>query len=316
MSQLSFASLTKKKKAIRTEVFLNEMNGVIPWKEIINVIQPHYYRGKTGRKPMGLELMLRIYFLQQWFNLGDPTVEEAVYDRLSFQKFLKIDLMCDEIPDETTILNFRHLLEEHDLTKKILNKVNVLLEEKGVLLKQGTIVDATLIEASGSTKNKEKKRDPEMSSTRKNGKWHFGMKLHIGADAKSGLIHSLEATTAKESDKSMLFELLHGKEDAVFGDKGYVSRKDKRLAREAEIYWGVLDRPGSTRKLSTKQKKRNKKLSSVRSKVEHPFQVIKHLWGYSKVRYKGLEKNSKQLFTLAALYNLYRVRKKPSFCWS
>ena len=251
MSQLGFASLSQKKKTTSAETFLNEMDRVIPWREMINVIQPHYYNGKSGRKPMKLELMLRIYFLQQWFCLGDPTVEEAVYDRISFQKFLRIDLMNDVIPDETTILNFRHLLEAHDLTKKLLDAVNGLLEKKGVLLKQGTIVDATLITAPSSTKNKENKRDPEMSSTKKSGKWHFGMKVHIGTDAKSGLIHSIEGTTAKTADKTMLFELLHGQEDAIFGDKGYVSNKDKKLAREAGIYWGILDKRVPEGKLST-----------------------------------------------------------------
>lgn len=314
MGQLSFASLSQKKKITSTETFLNEMDRVTPWNEIISVIQPHYYNGKIGRKPMKLELMLRIYFLQQWFNLGDPTVEEAVYDRISFQRFLKIDLMNDAIPDETTILNFRHLLEKHALTKKILDTVNSILEKKGVLLKQGTIVDATLITAPSSTKNKTKKRDPEMSSTKKNGKWHFGMKVHIGTDAKSGLIHTIEGTTAKISDKAMFFELLHGEEDAIFGDKGYVSKEDKKLAREAGIYWGVLDKRAPGKELSNGQKKRNKNLSSVRSKVEHPFQVIKHLWGHSKARYKGLQKNCVQFFTLAALHNLYKIRQKNVFC--
>lgn len=314
MSQLSFASLSQKKKITRTETFLNEMNRVIPWNELINVILPHYFDGKKGRKPMKLELMIRIYFLQQWFNLSDPSVEEAIYDRISFQRFLKIDLMNEVIPDETTILNFRHLLEKYALTKKFLETVNSLLEKKGVLLRQGTIVDATLITAPSSTKNMKKKRDPEMSSTKKNGQWHFGMKVHIGTDAKSGLVHSIEGTTAKMADKSMLFDLLHGEEDAIFGDKGYVSREDKKLAREAGIYWGVLDKRGPKKKLSKGQKKRNKRLSSVRSKVEHPFQVIKHLWGHSKVRYKGLKKNCTQFFTLAVLYNLYKCRKKRVFC--
>ena len=222
--------------------------------------------------------------------------------------------MNDVIPDETTILNFRHLLEDHDLTMKILDTVNSLLEKKGVLLKQGTIVDATLITAPSSTKNKDNKRDPEMSSTKKNGKWHFGMKVHVGTDATSGLIHTIEGTTAKTSDKAMMFDLLHGKEDSVFGDKGYVSREDKKLAREAGIYWGVLDKRGPNKKLSKGQKKKNKRHSSVRSKVEHPFQVIKHLWGHSKVRYKGLKKNCSQFCTLAALHNLYKVRRKKVFC--
>jgi len=311
MGQLSFASLTRKTKAISTATFLGEMDAVIPWKKLTHLIQPYYYDGKTGRKPMSLELMLRIYFLQQWFNLGDPTVEESIYDSISFQRFLKIDLMLDLIPDETTILKFRHLLEEQDLTRQILDTVNKCLEQKGVLLKQGTIVDATLIIAPSSTKNNDKKRDPEMSSTRKNGSWHFGMKVHIGTDAKSGLIHSLAVTTAKVTDKDMLFELLHGKEEAIFADKGYVSQKDKKLAREAAIYWGVLDKAGAGKKLSGKQKKRNRQLSSVRSKVEHPFQVIKHLWKHTKTRYRGIKKNCAQFFTLAALHNLYRVRKHP-----
>lgn len=313
MGQLSFASLTSKKKITTTESFLREMDKVIPWSEILNVIQPYYYNGKFGRKPMKLDLMIRIYFLQQWFNLGDPTVEEAVYDRISFQRFLRIDLMVDVIPDETTILNFRHLLEEHDLTKKVMDKVNSLLEKKGLLLKRGTIVDATLISAPSSTKNNSNKRDPEMSSTKKGGKWHFGMKMHIGTDVESGLIHTVEGSTAKTTDIEMLFDLLHGEEKAVFGDKGYSSKKDKYFARDANVYWGILDRPGYKRKLSSKQKLRNKKHSKVRSKVEHPFQVIKHLWGYTKVRYKGLKKNCTQFLTLVTLYNLYKVRKKEVF---
>lgn len=313
MSQLSFASLTPKTKKISTETFLGEMDRVIPWRQLLDIIQPYYYKGNTGRKPMGLELMLRIYFLQQWFNLGDPTVEEAIYDRLSFQRFLKIDLMMDPIPDETTILNFRHLLEKHDLTKKILFKVNALLERKGVLLKQGTIVDATLIKASSSTKNKEGKRDNEMGSTRKNNQWHFGMKMHVGVDNDSGLIHTCEISSAKVSDRDRFSDLLHGKEEAVFGDKGYVSDNDKHFSREAGVYWGVLDKKKPGKSLSRRQEKKNKRLSKIRSKVEHSFQVIKHLWGHCKTRYKGLAKNGAQFYILACLFNLYRIRKKICF---
>jgi transposase, IS5 family len=313
MSQLSFASLTPKKKQISTENFLNEMNQVIPWNELLSVIQPYYYSGKAGRKPMKLELMLRIYFLQQWFNLGDPTVEEAIYDRLSFQRFLEIDLMVNVIPDETTILNFRHLIEEHNLTMKILAKVNSLLQKKGVLLKQGTIVDATLIKAPSSTKNKEGKRDKEMSSTKKNNQWHFGMKMHIGVDSRSGLIHTCDITTAKVSDRDRFSHLLHGNEIAVFGDKGYVSDRDKHFARNAGIYWGVLDKKKPGKDLSKKQEKNNKRLSKLRSKVEHPFQVIKHLWGHTKTRFKGIAKNATQFYMLACLFNLYRVRKTVCF---
>ncbi len=309
MSQLSFASLSPKKKSIRSEIFLNEMKQVIPWDELLKLIVPYYCDGQSGRKPMPLERMLRIYFLQQWFSLGDPSIEEAIYDRISFQRFLKIDLMNDRISDETTILNFRHLLEAHDLPKKILKKVNELLEKKGILLKRGSIVDATLIKASTSRKNKDSKRDPEMSFTKKDGNVHFEMKFHIAVDTKSGLIHSAIGTTAKVADKSMFFNLLYGGEEAVFGDKAYVSREDKRLARDAGIYWGILDRRGPGKQLSSRQKKRNQRLSSIRSKVEYPFQVFKRLWGYSGVRYKGLKKKCAQLLTLSALHNLYKVRK-------
>lgn len=314
MSQLSFASMTVKKRVSRTETFLKEMDQVMPWLEIVKLIRPHYYNGKLGRKPIALELMIKIYCLQQWYNLSDPAMEEAIYDRYSFQKFLGVDVMNDVVPDETTILKFRHLLEEKKLTMQILSLVNVLLAQQGVLLKEGTIVDASLISAPPSTKNKEKKRDPEMSSTKKGNQWHFGMKVHIGVDSKSGLIHSFESTTASVSDRDKFSDLLHGKENAVFGDKGYCSEKDKHFARDAGIYWGVLDKKKPGCNLSSKQKRRNKLLSSIRSKVEHPFHVIKHLWGHRKTRYRGLKKNHSQFCSLAFLYNLYRVRKTLSFC--
>ena len=314
MGQLSFSSLSRKERPkSRVHRFLSEMDEAIMWKKIVKVIKPYYYTGKMGRKPLPLELMLRIYFLQLGYSLGDPSVEEAIYDRTSFQKFLKIELLHDIIPDETTILNFRHLLEEHRLNEKILRKVNHLLEKKGFLLKEGTIVDATLIAAPSSTKNKEGRRDPEMSSTKKNDQWFFGMKMHIGVDAKSGLIHSCVGTTAKVSDRDPFPELLHEEEQAVFGDKGYVSDNDKHLAREAGIFWGILDKRKPGKKLSQKQKKRNLRLSSIRSKVEHPFQVIKHLWGYRKTRTRGMRKNQSQFFILAALHNVYRMRKSLAY---
>jgi IS5 family transposase len=240
-------------------------------------------------------------------------MEEAIYDRASFQRFLNIDLLSEIVPDETTILNFRHLLEKHNLQDKIFKKINRDLEEKGLLMSKGTIVDATLINSPRSTKNKDKARDPEMSSTKKNNQWYFGMKAHIGVDSKSGLVHSVEGTTAKVHDRTCLPALLHNKEDIVIGDKGYYSETDKSMAREAGINWAVLDRKKPGRDLSRKQKKKNAQISSVRSKVEHPFQVIKCIWGYVKTRYRGIKKNLSQLKMLFGLHNLYKVRKNPVF---
>ena len=310
MEQFTFASLTPKKKGIlRAEKFLEEMEKVIPWKELLKLIEPHYYLNKRGRQAHPLLLMVKIHFLQQWYNLADLAIEEAIYDRLSFQKFLKLDLMRDRVPDETTILNFRHLLEEKDLASMIFRIINRLLEEEGLLMKQGTIVDATIMRSPTSTKNKEHKRDPEMKSTKKNNEWFFGFKAHIGADMKGGLVHSLEVTNAKVSDREKFFDLLHGEEEAVLGDKGYVNKKDKKQAREAGIFWGILDRGSRVKKLSKNQNKRNQKLSRVRAKVEHPFRIIKDLWGHRKTRYRGLKKNRSKMYLLFSLSNLYMARK-------
>lgn len=309
MSQLSFSSLTVKKKTIRSKKFLEEMQLVVPWRMIVNIIEPYYSNSKLGRKPMPLMQMLKIYCLQQWFNLSDPGAEEAIYDRLSFQNFLGLDLMIHPVPDETTILNFRHLLEEHNLIEKIFYLINNELQKKGLFLKEGTIVDASIIPSSSSTKNKGKKRDPEMSSTRKNSSYHFGMKVHTGIDVKSGLVHTVKATKASTSDKEMMYDLLLGKEKAVFGDKGYIGRRDKRMARDAGVFWGILDKKSPKRKLSNKQEKRNTRLSKIRSKVEFPFQVVKHLWGHKKTRYKGIKKNAQQFMMLFALSNIYKSRK-------
>ncbi len=311
MSQPSFASFTKKKKTpLRAEQFLKEMQSVVPWNGISRLIKPHYYNNKTGRPAYKLELMIKIYCLQHWYNLGDLPMEEAIYDRRSFADFLGIDLMNDRIPDESTILHFRHLLEKKDLPKQIFQLLNSYLEDRGLIMRAGTIVDATIIQAPSSTKNQDKKKDPEMSSTKKNNTYYFGMKAHIGVDSKSGLVHSCEITTAKVADKQMLADLLHGKEKAVFGDKGYVSKEDKYYARDAGVFWGILDRKGPGKELSSKQKKRNKKLSRIRSKVEHPFRVIKHLWGHRKTRYRGLSKNCHQFYMLFGLSNIYMSRKR------
>jgi len=253
--------------------------------------------------------MLKIYFLQQWYGLSDPGMEEAIYDRNSFQKFLEVDLLSYAIPDETTILNFRHLLEEHGIQKKLFKAVNSHLEDKNIMIKNGAIVDATIIAAPSSTKNNDNKRDPEMSSTKKGDKRHFGMKAHIGVDTKSGLVHTLETTTAKVHDGCVMDKLLHGEEDAVLGDKGYANDEAKREARAKGIFWGILDKAKRNHALSSNQQKRNKKLSGARAIVEHPFQVIKCQWQYTKARYKGLLKNSLQLYTLFALYNLFKMRR-------
>ena len=306
-NQASFYSLAHNKK-LKSERFLDEMTKVIPWNKICRLIQPYYQEKEVGRKRTDLLLLLKIHFLQQWFNLSDPAAEEAIYDRISFQKFLNIDLM-DGAPDETTILNFRHLLEKHELPKKFFKLINKFLKKAGLILKEGTIVDATIIAAPSSTKNKARKRDPEMSSTKKNNNYHFGMKAHIGVDTKKGLVHSLSATTAKESDIGQKDKLLHGEEKAIFGDKAYGKQSDKTAARKAGVFYGITDKAKCNRKLSNKQKARNKKTSSVRSKVEHPFHTLKCKWGHTKVRYRGIFKNKMQLFTIFALSNLFQVRK-------
>lgn len=307
--QNSFLALSHKKE-LRCERFLKEMNEVIPWDKFLAKIERYIEEKETGRKRFDTLLMLKIYFLQQWHNLSDPAAEESIYDRNSFQKFLGIDLLSSNVPDETTILNFRHFLEEHNLQKEFFRIVSAILEQKGLILKEGTVVDASIVQAPSSTKNKDKKRDEEMSSTKKGNKWFFGMKTHIGVDADSGLVHSLEASTASVHDIAMFDCLMHGKEKAQFGDKGYFKTERKRLARENGIFFGILDKAKRGHKLSSKQKKRNRKLSSVRSKVEHPFQVLKCQFGYTKVRYKGIFKNAMQLYSLFALINLFKARKK------
>lgn len=312
MFQNSFLALAQQKK-LRCERFLEEMGKIIPWGKFSDAVQPFYMEKETGRKRMELILMLKIYFLQQWYALSDPAAEEAIYDRNSFQKFLELDLLSHRVPDETTILNFRHLLEEHKLQERFFAAVNELLESKGLLMREGTIVDATIIAAPSSTKNKEQKRDPEMSSTKKGNQWYFGMKAHIGVDAKSGLVHSIDTTAAKTNDRVPFPKLLHGDEKALFGDKAYGKQEDKRMARANGILWAISDRGVQNHPLSSSQRKRNRKFSSVRAKVEHPFQVIKCQWGFAKVRYRGLFKNTMQLFALFSLANLFRIRKTLLF---
>lgn len=307
-AQASFLSIAHNKK-LRCETFLSEMDQIIPWGRFMERVLPHYTEKEVGRKHKELKMMLKIYFAQKWYDLSDPGMEDAIYDRNSFQKFLGVDLLSDTVPDETTICKFRHLLEEHALQEEFFQIVNEILEEKGLLLMHGTITDATIVHAPSSTKNKEGKRDPDMSSTKKGNQWYFGMKAHVGTDTK-GIVHHLEATAAKVHDKAKADLLYHGEEKVKLGDKAYGSQKDKRKARRDGVFYGIADKGTRNHPLSASQKKRNRQLSSVRSFVEHPFQVIKCQWKFRKVRYRGIQKNKLHLFALFASCNLYRVRRQ------
>ncbi len=293
----------------KSSKFLDEMDRVIPWKELVKLIEKHIPRKSRGRKRKDTELMLRGLCLAQWYNLSDPGLEDAINDRISFQKFLGLDLSYEQAPDETTFVKFRHFLEEHNLYEEIFEMVAELLAERGLIVKQGTLVDATITKAPSSTKNKSKKRDPDMSSTKKGNQYYFGMKTHVGVDMKHGLVHSLRVTTAKEHDSKQLKYLLHGEERYIGGDKAYCNKALKKEHRSSGIIHGILDKAPRGKKLSKSQRKRNKKFSKVRSMVEFPFHVVKHLWGHKKVRYKGLFKNTCHQYFLYALANLYRARR-------
>ena len=312
MDQLSFASLdfAAKKKRTKRDVFLAEMAAVVPWSALESVVEPHYPRvgPQGGRRPFPLPVMVRIYCLQQWYSLSDPGAEEALYDIQSMRSFCGLELGRDAIPDETTILNFRHLLEAHDLTKAIFAAVAEHLAAKGELLRGGTIVDATLIAASPSTKNKEQRRDPEMTSSKKGNQWYFGMKAHVGVDAKSGLVHTAGVTTGSVHDAKVMYRLIREDDRAVYGDKGYVSAEKKRAAEDAGVLWAVKEKAKPGRKLSKRQQARNRRFGKVRAKVEHVFRVMKCQFGYRKVRYRGIAKNGAQVFSLLALANLYLAR--------
>ena len=311
MKQTTFASATwdRKGKVTRRERFLGEMDGVMPWRPILSIIEPHYPKAGNGTQPLPLERMLRIYFMQQWFNLSDPAAEDALYDSESMRRFAGIELVDDAIPDESTILRFRHLLEQHRLTEQIFGLVRGLLEQKRLLLKSGTIVDATIIEAPASTKNEAKARDPEMRQTRKGKDWHFGMKAHVGTDL-NGLVHSLVTTDAAQSDVGQLPKLLHGEERELYGDQAYWSEMHRHAARERGVRYRVNRRPHPTRKLTEHDRRLNRLRSSARARVEHVFHVVKRLWGFTKVRYRGLAKNTARLFAAFALAKLYLVRRQ------
>jgi IS5 family transposase len=311
-SDLEYAA---KKRRTRREVFLAEMETVVPWAELLSVVEPLYPRaGGRGRPPVPLTSMLRIYFLQQWFALSDRQMEDALYDMESMRRFAGFSSVSSALPDETTILNFRHLLERHDLTARLLETINGLLKARDLLVSKGTMVDATIIHAPPSTKNAAGKRDPEMHQTKKGNQWYFGMKIHVGADVDSGAAHSVTVTAANQADINELPNLLREDDVVVFGDAGYASDKYKRGARAMGMAWRVQDKAkpkGSLgARLSGSQKKRNRRNSSVRARVEHLFRVVKRQFGYVKTRYRGLAKNKAQVLALIGLANLYLLRNR------
>jgi transposase, IS5 family len=299
-------------KKTRKREFLAQMDKVVPWDDLVALIAPYYPEGKNGRPPFSLHSMLRIHFLQQWFSLSDPAMEEAFFDTPLYGEFAQLEALA-RLPDESTILRFRHRLEKHKLAEQILSVVNELLSQRGLLLKTGTVVDATLIPAPTSTKNKDKARDPEMHSSKKGNQWHFGMKAHIGADAESGLVHTVRTTSGNVHDVTEGNSLLHGEETVAFGDAGYQG-VDKRPDAKAGVAWHIAMGPGKRRALDKDNQadalidQAEKLKAGIRAKVEHPFRVIKRQFGFIKVRYKGLKKNAAQLMTLFALFNLWMVR--------
>jgi IS5 family transposase len=316
VKQQSFsdAEYGSKKKSTRREVFLAEMDRVVPWTELEALIAPHYPKVGNGRPPYPLAAMLRIHFLQQWYALSDPAMEEALYDIASMRQFTGLSLSRGSLPDETTILNFRHLLERHGLAVALFEAVKQHLQGAGLLLQQGTIVDATIIAAPSSTKNSTGRRDPEMHQTRKGNQWYFGMKAHIGTDADSGLVHSVIGTSANVGDVTQAHGLLHGEEEVVFADAGYIG-VEKRPEAPPDVEWRVAMKAGKRRALGRSEHDRVKERieqlkASVRSRGEHAFRVLKRQFGHAKVRYRGLAKNTAQLHTLFALVNIWMVRRK------
>lgn len=311
------AEFSAKKKRTRREEFLARMEEVIPWGKLLAVIAPHYPKGERGRPPMGLERMLRVYFLQQWYGLADEALEDALYDSQALQRFARIELGAEGVPDATTLLKFRRLLESHDLCKALFTAINADLAARGLLLREGTLVDATLIAAPTSTKNEHRKRDPEMHQTKKGSEWHFGMKAHIGVDAASGLVHTLVTTAAHVADIAKTTELLHGKEEIVYADAGYTGIEKRPEIQELTqaIHWMVAKRRGIFKKMAEGMEKEllwaeEYAKASVRAIVEHPFQTIKNVFGYDKVRYRGLAKNESRLYTLFASANLLVAGRK------
>jgi IS5 family transposase len=313
MSQMSFgdAEYAGKRKKTRREVFLAEMEQVVPWKSLLSLIEPFYPVAGRGRHPYPLETILRVHLMQNWFGLSDPAMEEALYEITPMRVFARLSL-TEPIPDETTILNFRRWLENNDLAPEILGRVNAYLTRKGLMLKRGSIVDATIIAAPSSTKNAEGERDPEMRQTKKGNQWHFGMKAHIGVDTDSGLVHTVTTTAANEADVEEVPFLLHGKEEVVHADAGYTGAQD-RVNRKG-LRWEIAAKRGKIKAMKDGPAKRaiesvERRKASIRARVEHPFRVIKRQFGLMKVRFRGLAKNTAHVITLFALSNLWMARR-------
>jgi transposase, IS5 family len=307
---LATAGFGKYAKTTRRAVFLSEMDRVVPWSALCKLIEPHYPKAGNGRPPVGLERMLRLYFLQQWFNLSDPAVEEALYESISMRDFVGIDLGLEPVPDETTVCKFRHLLERHELGRRLFEEVGRHLQAQGMKVSGGTIVDATIIAAPPSTKNASGERDPEMRQTKKGNQWYFGMKGHIGVDSKTKLIHSAVVTPANVHDSQPLPNLLHGTETRVWGDAAYIGQREamRKVAPNARDF---TNRRGTrSHALTQEERLANRRKSGVRARVEHAFGIIKRLFGFSKVRYRGMMKNANRFFVTCALANLFMVRGK------
>lgn len=296
------------RKPTRRDEFLKTMDALVPWSALCEEIEPHYPKAGNGRPPVGLERMLRIHFVQHWFNLADLACEEALYDSASLRRFVGIDLGREPVPDATTMLKFRRLLNNHKLGEAMFARVGKELQERGIKINTGTIVDATIIGAPSSTKNAEKARDPEMHQTRKGQQWYFGMKLHIGVDSQSGLAHSAEVTPANVHDKHPLPNLLHGNERRVYGDSAYASQSDLIKAKAPYAKDFTNQRTRRAGLVDEVQRAKNRNKSRIRARVEHVFAVVKRLWGFTKVRYRGLQKNATRAFTALALANIYLCR--------
>ena len=310
-TSFSQAEFADKKKITRREKFLARMEEMIPWADLLAVIEPYYPKGERGRPPIGLERMLRVYFLQQWYGLADEAIEDAIYDSQAMRDFARIDLAADGVPDATTLLKFRRLLETNNLCKGLFHAINADLATRGLMMRAGTLVDATLLAAPPSTKNKEKKRDPEMHQTRKGNQWYFGMKAHIGADRDRKLVHTVVVTAANVADVTKTAELLHGQETQVHADAGYtgVEKREEITALNRTIDWQIAGKRGRLKKMvagleQEALKAAEKAKASVRAYVEHPFHILKNIFRHRKVRYRGLAKNGHQLYTLFGLANL------------
>ena len=311
MSQLTFAEAEyrNKKRKTRRELFLEKMDGLIPWAKLEKKLRKYYPKGENGNPPYPLPIMLRVHCLQLFYNLSDPAMEDALYEIESMRRFAGLRL-SDRLPDESTILRFRHFLERHKLGKVIFDTVSAQLRQQGLMMREGTIVDATIIAAPSSTKNQDGERDPEMHQTKKGNEWHFGMKMHIGVDDRDGLIHSIETTAANVHDLTAADQLLHGEEQRVWGDAGYTGIHKRDAFKDRDVDWRIALRPGTRSNLADQLQEMLEGIkASVRAKVEHPFRTIKQQFGYTKVRYRGLAKNTNRLYVLSAFTNLLRAEK-------